>query len=62
MKQLRKWVKSWCCQAVAVRFHDDLRCKSCGQQLFNSYAVQKLIVEGESYDPDELVDPPRING
>lgn len=67
-KTLPKWVKSWCCQAVAKRFlaggdwydgvFSDLRCSACGKVLFDDLATQKLIVEGEPYDSTETVPNP----
>ncbi len=56
---LPKWIKSWCCQYPALRFGkgpgSELRCKACGNMLFDDYHLQKLIVDGEPYDPNETV-------
>lgn len=57
-RTLPKWIKSWCCQAIALRIGGDLRCKSCGNMLFDDYAVQRLIIDGEPYDPNETVPDP----
>lgn len=59
-KTLPKWVKSWCCQAVAQRFGSDLRCSCCGNMLFaDAYnGVHLYIVDGEPYDPSETVPNP----
>jgi hypothetical protein len=54
-KTLPKWIKSWCCQYPALRMGGDLRCKCCGNMLFDDYATQRLIIEGEPYDPNETV-------
>jgi hypothetical protein len=56
---LPKWVKTWCCQAIAMRVGADLRCKSCGNRVFDDYAVQKLIVEDEPHDTSEMVPNPK---
>lgn len=61
---LPKWVKSWCCQTVALRFgigeYSELRCKCCGNMLFaDAYnGVHLYIVEGEPYDETETVPNP----
>lgn len=61
-KQIPKWIKSWCCQYPALRFGtgpgNELRCKCCGNRLFDDYAVQRLIIDGEPYDPNETVPDP----
>jgi hypothetical protein len=60
-KTVPKWVKSWCCQDVALRFgigeFSELRCKCCGNMLFaDTYNYRQLyIVEGEPYDETETV-------
>jgi len=58
-KTLPKWIKSWCCQAVALRFGSELRCKCCGNMLFDDYHQQRLIIDGEAYDETETVPDPR---
>ncbi len=55
----KKWIKTWCCQSEAKRYGNELHCTCCNNQVFDDYAVQKLIIKGEPYDPNELVTLPR---
>lgn len=57
-KTVPKWIKSWCCQYPALRVGAELRCTCCGNMLFDNYATQRLIVEGEPYDESETVPNP----
>jgi hypothetical protein len=54
------FVPSWCCRALAVLFGDELRCKSCGNLLFDDhYWCQRYRIEGDDLHTSPVANPRR---